>query len=317
MISHIDSRTILRRAFTLVELLVVISIIGVLMGLLLPAVQNARERGRQAQCSNNLRNIGVAFLNHESQYRRFPDGGEDPTANSGASAARSCGDYPTCTKPNLAGNQNWGWGYQILPFIEQEPLWKTSPDAEVPKKAVPIYFCPTRRRPSVINDRARLDYAGNAGTARNATVSAGRYYGDGQDGVVTRRGIVVSLYENRVRDGASNTLMVAEKCMNIPMMDQGTQAGDNDGFHSGWDCDIVRWGTLDLANTTRSVPPQSDYKSPEDDLHNFAFGSSHTGTFNAVFCDGSLHSLMISVDPKVFHAICTRSGSESDDISGL
>src|SRR5262249_25471840 len=107
-----------RRGFTLVELLVGISIIGVLMSLLLPAVQSAREAGRRAQCLNNLHQLALASLQHEEKLRRFPNGGwgplwvGDPDAGSGVGSAT---DVHKCGQPG-------GWIYNILPYIEQTQL---------------------------------------------------------------------------------------------------------------------------------------------------------------------------------------------------
>ncbi|MFN7841846.1 MAG: DUF1559 domain-containing protein, partial [Pirellula sp.] len=102
-----------RRGVTLVELLVVIAIIGVLVGLLLPAVQAAREAARRLQCQNHLKQIGLAFINHESAYRRYPSGGW----------GYQWQGYSDIASGSLG--QPGSWTYSILPFLEQEPLYRT------------------------------------------------------------------------------------------------------------------------------------------------------------------------------------------------
>ena len=99
--------------FTLVELLVVIAIIGILIGMLLPAVQQVREAARRTQCMNNLRQIGLAALNHESAYQRFPTAG-------------GCSDGyhdPNEEFRPLYRLENGGWMYQVLPFMEQNYVY--------------------------------------------------------------------------------------------------------------------------------------------------------------------------------------------------
>src|SRR5688500_14868950 len=102
-----------RYGFTLVELLVVIAIIGVLVALLLPAVQASREAARRTQCKNNLKQIGLAFHQHHDVHQFFPTGGWDwatpPTYVNGT--------------PAIGREQQAGWGFQILPYVEQTVVW--------------------------------------------------------------------------------------------------------------------------------------------------------------------------------------------------
>ena len=161
------------RAFTLVELLVVIAIIGVLVALLLPAIQAAREAGRNAQCKNNLRQVGIAFLNYEAGMKSFPSGGW---------GYRWMGDPDAGTGPRQPG----GWVYQTAPFMENAGISligkglkgqaKYDALAEQRKVIISFLYCPSRRKAvgmtagetpfnSGIPDLdAKSDYAAHGGT---------------------------------------------------------------------------------------------------------------------------------------------------------
>ena len=136
-----DSR---RRGFTLVELLVVIAIIGVLIALLLPAVQAAREAARRTECKNNLKQIGLSVLNHVDARGVFPTGGDKifPVIE----------DYVEGGKPLGPEQQGLGWGYQILPYLEQGALHGVTNTPTLQSTVVPGYFCPSRRAPVVAED---------------------------------------------------------------------------------------------------------------------------------------------------------------------
>jgi prepilin-type N-terminal cleavage/methylation domain-containing protein len=126
-------------AFTLVELLVVIAIIGILVALLLPAIQAAREAARRSQCKNNLKNIGLAIHNHVDSKKIFPTGG--------VTYGVWIEDYlePEGGKPVETERMGLGWGYQILPFLEEQALHNLIDSTVMRATAVPLYNCPSRR----------------------------------------------------------------------------------------------------------------------------------------------------------------------------
>lgn len=320
-----------RRGFTLVELLVVIAIIGVLVALLLPAVQSAREASRRSKCMNSLRQFGLAFQNHHDTLQIFPDGGENwsPTA------------YPRSMQQNnpaTAPNQNWGWGYQILPYIEQTAVWTAPTDAAVRGATLPIYFCSSRRKPMAIVvgptdppiPAGMIDYVGNAGTEAFldpvqlqvvngiAIDIPGAAVGNGTDGVVVRK----PGFPNRgqsmriaiITDGTSNTLLIGEKRLRPENLGKA-QSHDDQGFTSGWDRDEVCWG---------NVPPDIDRRG-QDGF--YQFGSAHVSGFSAVFCDGSVRLIRYNIQSNntpsataplgVWQRLCKRDDGQTVDDAGL
>jgi prepilin-type processing-associated H-X9-DG protein len=292
-----------RNGVSLIELLAVIATIAILLGLLLAAVQRTRESSARLTCANNLKQIALAFQLHHDTHGLFPDGGEnwDPISYPRSWAGSS---------PAVAPLQNWGWGYQILPQLEQKNVWE-SPDSEAVRAvAIKTYFCPSRRAPMAVFDSrygfsGMLDYAGNAGTS---TVEPdGSAPGNGRNGLVVRRPGGSDLRSPPVRlaggipDGASNTILVGEKWID-PSRLGSPQRGDDQGYTAGWDMDEVRWS---IDPPARGGPPQVTSLQQ--------FGSAHPGGLNVAFADGSVRVIRYSIhssnnrtDLGTWQRLCVR-----------
>ena len=273
-----------RKAFTLIELLVVIAIIAILIGLLLPAVQKIREAAARMQCSNHLKQIGLGFHNHHDTQQYFPHAGSDG---------------PNITCCNATTRVGWTWMYQLTPYIEQDNVYKATPDSAVAQNAVKIYYCPSRRQPTLYSNGGRCDYAGNGG--RDMA-------GQGAEGVLVRqwlnpgsKPIDAPVEQFRriadIGDGTSNTVMVAEKQLHKSVM--GSAGGDNEPWqNSGWDQDHVRFG---------EAIPQPDSMHPTSQSPTFwsvRFGGPHAGVFTAAMADGSVRSIKYSIDAANWMRIC-------------
>ncbi len=327
-----------RAAFTLVELLVVIAILGMLIALLLPAANAARESARIMSCANNLRSLGQAFRVHIQQNNGyFPSGGQ-----TGSAVVRTIG--PTGTPANYK-TQAWGWGYQILPYIDQDSLWSlTTPDATtasvtIAKSPLPIFFCTSRRRPVALSGgawqsetqpRGMCDYAANGGSApyvmnttTNNTVTsstpdgdhAGRY-SNGKNGIMALRTAIpgAACTLDKVTDGESNTMMLSEKRMNRGPMTSETQPDDNEGFCAGYQDDTIRWGDF---VPDRDVNTVNDPSGNPTKPRIWQFGSSHVSGMNSVFCDASVQFIGYSIDPDLFRWICVRNDKVPVNLTNL
>jgi len=298
--------------FTLVELLVVITIIGILIALLLPAVQGARESARRTQCANNLKQIALAFLNYHSAQGAFPDGGKNkcnPPVHPAVDPAMCwTGEHSDwgCCGPYERDRSEWSWPYALLPYLEQQVLYDQTNTRVIYKTPVPVFYCPTRRRPILYNNLALTDYAGNAGSTMGNSKTLQKV-----NGVIVRRGTGhVSL--DHVLDGASNTLLVGEKQINPDR--PGLPWDDNEPYVApGWDADIVRIGSSSYLPQPDSLHPSYNTPQPTPGLWSDPyytgsnrFGSSHRGIFHAALCDGSVRPIAFNIDPTMFQRLCVR-----------
>jgi len=323
--------------FTLVELLVVITIIGILIALLLPAVQAAREAARQAQCCNNLKQIGLAFHQHLETHEHFPSGGW---------GSEWTGD------PNRGyGKRQPGtWGYNILPYIEQEALHQMGVGltgtalntalAQCMQTPLAIYHCPSRRRAELRPTRhtyrnapgvtkcAKTDYAANSGDVHNLMFGPSSYTeadlwdtmplvpDQSQDGWLDTsscNGIVFhrsTVSMAQVRDGASNSLLLGEKYLNPDRYEDGDCGNDNHGAFPGTNHDDCRW-----TGTSSTRKPRQDNPAYADTVG--IFGSVHSGGFKVVLADGSVRSVSYSIETEIYRRLGNRKDGQPLDASKL
>ncbi len=318
-----------RLAFTLVELLVVIAIIGVLIALLLPAVQAARESARRTQCVNQLKQMGIALLNHENALGEFPTGGSEPWHDQG--------------DETVSFGKGYGWMVQILPFVENAQLQNISKgygegdrelDQIVRGTPVSLYFCPSRRgivvrstaasaedcsQGCALNDYAAATPAnvlsinnqthepwfwqgvahGDPLRIRSELRFEGVIYPSGYEGVVTRTGVGEPSKSKDITDGLSNTMVIGEKRVYIDRYELGDWH-DDIGWTDGWDPDIMRYTGYepgpDIVQPPRAAPPG----------YGFRFGASHAAGFNATFADGHVTLIQYDIDLVVFNALGNR-----------
>jgi len=295
-----------REGFTLVELLVVIAIIGILIGMLLPAVQQVREAARRTACSNNIRQLAIGLHNHESAYMQFPIG-----ANS---------------------INGLSWRVMILPFIEQDNVyqqfsfeagaWNGGPNREGPNKMVhalnkiSFFHCPTQTTDIAANGTSTLvdgrktytsDYHGvagpkgnhpNGGTYEVQTTPAG-LGGFALQGMLTRDsrfGI------SAIFDGTSNTLAIGE----IAVFWNGKVLG-SDG--ADWVRGMGHGGTANGMASCRNV--QNGINVPYNGVFNdISFSSLHTGGVMFARADASIHFTQSQIDLAVLKSLSSRNGGE-------
>jgi len=283
-------RSTIRPGFTLIELLVVIAIIAILIGLLLPAVQKIREAAARMKCQNNLKQIGLACHNHHDQFGHFPHAGSD-------------GPNKACCNASI--RTGWTWMFHILPFIEQENLFRSPTDSVVSQTALAIFYCPSRRQPTVYSNGGRCDYAGNGGTNMAE---------EGRRGMFVRQWfnpnpllpLTTPVMQKRkiadmAGDGTSNTLLVAEKQIHPNRL--GGTGGDNETWNnSGWDQDHVRFA--------EAVPEPDQMHPNSSSFWSVRFGGSHSGLFTACLGDGSVRSIRYGMDLANWRRLCLINDGE-------
>ena len=323
--------------FTLVELLVVIAIIGILVALLLPAVQAAREAARRSQCQNQLKQIALAFTNHEATHKHFPSSGwgwrwqGDPDAGYGE-------------------DQPGGWAYNILAFMEEAPIREAGAGVTNPaaKEAamlaavgtpIPIFNCPTRRAalayPLVRNGNlannipscvagncvvARSDYQANSGNCNTddpsgpdsvAQAATFKWFAEPPEPYRLQTGITFQRSQIKIAqitDGASKTAMVGEKYRNPDYYIDGNDDADDQNMFCGHDRDMNGYtykqnvikasaGLVYFDHKQFELAPLQDRPGLSWD---YQFGSAHPAGFHMAMCDGSIQSINYDVERRVF-----------------
>ena len=294
----------LRRAFTQIELLVVISVIGILVGLLLPALQSVRTAALRAQCANNLREIGIACHTFHDVKGRLPPG---------YAASGPYVDGNTDTSPG------WGWPAHLLLFLEQQPLYNqldfTQPVENCPatQTLVKAFLCPAdpfEPAPFQLTDATLMpiceiapsSYAGTCGPlASSVSGSTGQ-------GIFYRNSATRML---DIMDGTSHTVMIGDRSW---VQAKGTWAGTPSGAvtragaANPWGAATAPSSALVLVHNNWINNHTASDGSLED------FSSYHRGGANFLFADGSVHFIHNITDPGQdqldFRALGTRDGDE-------
>lgn len=284
----------------MIELLVVIAIIGILVALLLPAVQQAREAARRTTCRNNLKQLGLSLHNYHDAHQVLPPG---YTYRLDASTTPPC---------NGAG---FSWGAMSLPFVEQSNVYQQfnwnlpifNPANQMPReRSLPVYLCPNDAVSSggfvemgpTPERYAMASYVANFGPPDLDATQEKR------DGVFSRNS---RTRFGDISDGMSNTLMMGERA-NGPFR-RGIPHGNHVTYETTWCCAVRDWddpaddhGHMILFQTGH-VP--NDGLSDDRDV-----SAPHVGYANFLLCDGSVRAFSESIDFGMYQSLSTKAGSE-------
>lgn len=325
-----------KRGFTLIELLVVIAIIAVLVGLLLPAVQQAREAARRAQCLNNLKQMGVALHSYHSSHGTFPPGFisrlSDPNWKYETGNTRSF--------PNELG-PGWSFFALMLPYIDQKNLHdqidfnlpiSASENANGRRQSVELFQCPSEtsgriievttcgnpptesNTPTFVTDAAVCSYVGSLGGGSSADPNIGAYEWQPFNGVFHRNS---RIRVTDITDGTSNTIGIGERMSRIAESSWvGVVPGQNIVYNqtnppspqfnppTNPPCHKWRPPITSILVHARSGAPNGPTSSPS------SFHGPHPAGCNFLLMDGSTRVITDGIGLPVFRALCTRNGGE-------
>jgi len=267
------------RGFTLVELLVVVAILGILIGMLLPAVQHVREAARRTQCLNNVAQIGLGLHNFEYTYEHFPAGVIDAKG-------------PVLNVPQ---GQHVSFFVQLLPYIEQRGIFDrfdqkagtyAAVNAPAREMSVPCFTCPSVG--SAFNASQSAAIAGYVGCHHGSEVPIDA----DNNGMLYLNSRVT--FED-IYDGSSNTLLVGE-AVKDDSTDLGWASGTRASLRNA--SEIVGVTDLFASPPLANVPTANDFVG--------GFSTPHSGSANFVMASGAVHSLSIDIDPVVFETLGNR-----------
>lgn len=312
----LGSRREQAHAFTMVELLVVLAIIGLIAGIALPAIQYARESSRSAQCQSHLRQLVLSLDLHHQSFERLPTNGW---------GWRWMADSRKGSREDQPGS----WCYSVLPFIEQQKVWELGLDSvqrgAMTLKPIALFHCPSRRpatlyitgpqSPTFVNAvyqprSGRTDYAINSGHIVIETPAGPpddleptlRNY----SWVDTRKASGIAFVRSAIRwgdvlDGLSNTIAIGEKAIHYSNYRDGLSLGDDQSPFSGDDADNRRWVVQ---------PPRGDRTAERIEPGEIEtiqlFGGPHVGRCQFAFCDGSVRSVSTSIQASTFRDLGNR-----------